>query len=476
MDSGLKRQLLRIITSAPDDRRAWLQSSTGGSTIRRPAVATISKAIEQFQAGQSSSRWFVLPGLRGVGKTTILTQLYLDLEVESSRKFFLSLEQIKLLGASMQDVLETLEELSGSRLEKLSEPVYIFLDEVQYLKDWALGLKIIFDRGPKTFVVCTGSSAISLQSNPDIARRSLSIPVRPLDFAEYSAFQTQTETFPDKKLREGLRHCLLEAKSYQEVFGGLQSLNGEVERYWQDLDQNASLNDYIHFGNLPFTLKIAGRYDRWQAIDALLDESLSKDIGRLTRYHDTVVTAFPALLCLLAESDVISLHRLAKITGFNKRTITGMLQTLCDTEILNPIRPAGSAYRQVNRPSKYLFTSPAMRLALAKRSGLADDPEEKIAGKLLEDVVGLYLKQFLPGRDLHYDPKAGGADFVLFHSGLAGTAIALEVGRQKSDARQVRQTLQAIEGRYGLVVGNSELDVNPAARTVFVPLKYFLLA
>ena len=480
MDASSKQKLIRIIDTAADDRQAWLQSSTGSSVICRPPVSTIRNSIGKFQSGEPTDRWFILPGLRGVGKTTILTQLYLGLKTDRSQKFFLSLERVKLLRVNMQDILEVLEELVGERLEKLQEPIYIFMDEVQYLEDWALGLKIIFDRAPKAFIVCTGSSAISLQSNPDVARRSLAIHVHPLDFTEYVAFKNHRDSrpavTPAPSLKEGLQRYLLESKSYLEVFSGLQSFGEEVERYWRNLDYPANLNDYIHFGNLPFTFKAADESARWQAIDTLLDESLAKDIGRLTRYQDTVSTAFPTLLHLLAESDVISLYSLSKTTGFNKRTLMSMLQTLCDTEILNPIKPIGSAYRQANRPSKYLFTSPAMRLALAKRSGVAARPEEKMSGKLLEDAVGLYLKHLLPNRDLHYDSKAGGADFILFHSPVTSSAIVLEVGWRKKDARQARQTLQTVNGRYSLIVTNSELDIDTAAKAVFVPLKYFLLA
>ena len=479
MDSDIRRALTRIIASAPSDRLAWLKASTQQSNIHRQAFQQIRVSLKQFQANSISSRWFILPGLRGVGKTTILTQLYLELPNKTPCNFFLSLERIRILGAGIKDVLAVLEELVGSSLETAQQPIYIFLDEVQYLDDWALGLKTIFDRAPRIFMVCTGSSAIGLQSNPDVARRSLTIPVYPLDFTEYVAFKNhysrQSELTLSAELRDELQSALLKSQDCQSVFMQLQKLSGEVTRYWSQIDKKTYLDEYMRFGTLPFIFQIDDEFSKWSLVDALLNESLAKDVGQFAQMHNAVIAAFPALLRLLAESDTISMHRIATITGFNKRTVMNMLQALCVTEILNPISPSGSAYRQINRPNKYLFTSSAMRLSLAKKAGMSGVLVSRMSGKLLEDIVGLYLKRISSSSAVHYDSKPGGADFILFNLHSIGTAIPIEVELHKRNARQIWQTLQKIEGKYGLVITDTELDIDPDNKTVFIPLEYFLL-
>lgn len=479
MKPSIKRDLIKIITSAPVDRKTWLEANTQHSNIHRQAFWEIKDHLDKFRRKEIASQWFILPGLRGVGKTTILTQLYLDLPSNTPHKFFLSLERIHLLNAKIKDVLAVIEELVVEQLEALEQPVYLFIDEVQYLDKWALGLKIAFDRMPRVFIVCTGSSAIKLQSNPDVARRSLTIPVYPLDFTEYIAFKHHYKSLPapskSNDLQEKLRQALLESRNYQGVFAQLQKLRGDVSLYWKNLNAQACIKDYMRFGSLPFTLKIEGNSSKWRTVDALLEESLAKDVSHLARTQSSVSMLFPGLLRLLAELDTISLHRLSKIIGLNKRTLINMLSSLCSAEILNPIRPSGSAYRQVNRPNKYLFTTPAMRLTLAMKAGLTDDSRSGIEGRLMEDVVGLYLKRIVPGGLVHYDSKPGGADFILFNFGSADTAIPIEVGLKKRRADQAWQTLQRTKGKYGLVVTNTGLDIEPEMATVFVPLEYFLL-
>ena len=479
MDPRIKRDLTQIIASAPADRLSWLEASTQQSGIRRQAFWEVKAPLDRFQANSTGSQWLIMPGLRGVGKTTVLTQLYLSLPEETPHKFFLSLERIQLLGAEMRDVLAVIEELVGDNLEAVKQPVYLFMDEVQHLENWALGLKTVFDRTPRAFIVCTGSSAIALQSNPDVARRSLTMPIYPLSFVEYVTFRRHYEQLPDIPPPAGLdaklRQALLGSKDCQSVFLQLQKSRRQVTQYWTNFDKQDYLDDYMRFGNLPFIFKMDNKAYGWRSVDSLLGESLAKDVGSFARTRSAVTAAFPALLRLLSESDTISLQRISKITGFNKRTVMNMLQTLCSTEILNPVHPVGSAYRQVNRPNKYLFTSPAMRLALAMKAGMPGDIPERMSGKLLEDIVGLYLKRSLPSGLLHYDSRSGGADFVAFYLGGDNAAIPIEVGRQKREARQAYQTLQRVKGKYGLVVTDGRLAMDPALKSVFVPLEYFLL-
>ena len=479
MNPDLKQNLSNIILAAPKERRAWLESNTKNSNIHRQAFWRIKALLDDFYQGSQSKYWFIMPGLRGVGKSTILTQLYLSL-TNADYKFFLSLERIKLLGAEIKDILDVLEESIGKPLETFKQPVYLFLDEVQYLKDWALGLKVFYDRLPQVFIVCTGSSAIELQSNADVARRSLMIPIYPLDFKEYVNFKRHYNQQESIQVPTGLDQeigdILFKSENHQSLFYKLQSLNKPVEVYWRSLDKSALSSDYMRFASLPFVLG-SGLFqeDCWQMVDRLLSESLSKDATQSSNLSGLALEALETCLRLLAESDCISLHRLSKIMGLNKRTIVNMLKVLCNTDILNPISPLGSSYQQINKPSKYLFTSPALRLTLAIKAGMSQRQIDHLEGHLLEDMVGMYLKRIISFTKICYDAQPGGADFVIGDLIRPQSVIALEVGLSKNQAHQTAKTLQKIKGKYGLVVTNGDLKLDLEAKSVFVPLEYFLL-
>ena len=103
-----------------------------------------------------------MAGLRGVGKTTLLAQLYLHPQLKTASKFYLSLDQAQFLGAQMQDVERALAFRLGRPLTEAKELIFIFLDEVHCLPQWSLAAKILYDRCRRLFLVCTSSSALAL--------------------------------------------------------------------------------------------------------------------------------------------------------------------------------------------------------------------------------------------------------------------------------------------------------------------------
>ena len=486
MNTDLKDRILEIITSAPADRSNWIEANTQNSGIQRRAFMKAKMHLDNFIKTPSNNNWLIMPGLRGIGKTTILTQLYNQTPSPNNRKFFISLERVRLIGGSMEDVIDVIEEVAGEKLDSIDEPIYIYLDEVQYLDNWSLSLKTVFDRTRKIFIACTGSSAIALQTNPDIARRSLKIPIHPLCFTEYVMIRQSTEglrniTFPDTGLAKELKKILFDSANEQEVYIGIQNLRLRISNYWRRLDDRQSyVNDYVKFGTLPFTLHDTAETIRWQKINALLTESLARDVDSTEKFDSATRSMFPRLLFLLASSDVISHANIASTLNINVRTLISMLDTLVKTEIIHPILPRGSAYKQVSQPIKYLFTSPAIRTAICTSGGiLGEERASHLRGRLLEDVVGMYLKRiFNPSETpaiVEYDYGSGGADFIVSRTGQKGNSIAIEVGVKKRTAQQTHTTLKRIDAKYGLIISGANLSIDSSKKSVFVPFEPFLL-
>lgn len=486
MNAETHTNIFEIISSAPRNRDSWIAANTNGKNTLRLSYVKAEKHLSTF-ADDGSSRWIIMPGLRGIGKTTILTQLYLATEAPYNRKFYVSLERIKLAGGNTSDVVSVIEELAGSSLEEIDEPLYLFLDEVQFAEDWALTLKTVYDRAPHIFIACTGSSAIALQSNPDIARRSVKIPIHPLCFTEYVMIRQAHDNgissiqYPDDKLANDIRQALFQSSDERQVYAKLQAIAPRVSAYWKKLSGKADyIYDYFKFGTLPFTLKESETVIRWQRINGLLNESLARDVDIPEQFDSSTRSMFPRLLFLIANSDTISHAKLSDTLNINPRTVASMLDTLQQTEILNGILPRGSAYKQISKPTKYLFTSPAMRAALCVSGGLlGEEKASTLRGRLTEDAAGLYLKRLLhPGETpaiLEYDHSRGGADFIVSLNGVRDESIAIEVGNKKGNARQVAHTLELNGGKYGLVVSSSPLSLDTAKRAVFVPFEFFLL-
>lgn len=127
----------------------------------------------------------VISGLRRVGKSVLMYQLVqelLDSGADKSSILYFSFDQ---KSEELLDILQQYKELSGRDWEKAK--AYVFLDEIQKLKDWSSKLKLIYDRFPKIKFVISGSSSFSVvkEAVKNLAGRHFEVNVRPLGFAEY---------------------------------------------------------------------------------------------------------------------------------------------------------------------------------------------------------------------------------------------------------------------------------------------------
>ncbi|HMR73018.1 MAG TPA: hypothetical protein PKD68_03355, partial [Candidatus Saccharibacteria bacterium] len=126
MEQNIQDNILEIITSAPADRASWVSASTFGRGVKRRAFKRAEKFLHSFIQNPANSTWLIMPGLRGIGKTTILSQLYDTAPATPTRKFYVSMERISLIGGTTNDVIGAIEEIMGEQFDTVEDPVYIF--------------------------------------------------------------------------------------------------------------------------------------------------------------------------------------------------------------------------------------------------------------------------------------------------------------------------------------------------------------
>ena len=532
MLTDLQKLLLAKVEQGRQKTLDIIDSNTVGTGFKRPIYHELAKSIEGFLADKTAhSQWTIITGLRGVGKTTLLAQLYQHPSLENCAKFYLSLDEIHAAGATIDDISTVIESCIKARIARTESPVFVFLDEVHFLPQWSLTTKVLFDNSRNLFLICTGSSAISFWSNPDIGRRAKMISLPPLSFQEFLgiegvyrevALKSYTQEYDEKPKAPSLsmgvstkiKQALFDATSVRETYDQIKPLESEIERQKVPSD---SLDNYINFyGSLPYATVIKQQkgyyqdeidFDVWSATSPLdekpsrpdkqpsnaeirdrviqtLNTLFLRDLEALGRFDSKTKSKFLRLLLMLANASDINLRKISKNLGLNVLTVQNMLKALSDAEIITPIAPAGASLGKISKPYKYLFSSPGLRLALSnsqpslpEKSGGAGN--DRLRGQLLEDTVAMYLKRLFirqPTTGLvEYDARAGGADFIVMPQGLKSGAIIIEVGYGKTTAKQVASTLKHFKGRYGLVITNQSLALDEKNSAVFVPLKTFLM-
>jgi predicted AAA+ superfamily ATPase len=96
----------------------------------------------------------ILYGLRGLGKTTLLSQIYhyARLKIEPNKVLYFSMDELKLNDIKLFDALKAYSEIFN--INPYKDKLILLLDEIQYEKHWDLVLKNLYDT-TNIFIIAT---------------------------------------------------------------------------------------------------------------------------------------------------------------------------------------------------------------------------------------------------------------------------------------------------------------------------------
>lgn len=462
------------IAQADFRARAYVFDAQNKKRPNRNIFIRIQSHLDQFLAGNKAYRWVALTGLRGAGKTTIMYQLYHAKKNLDGYFLILSVDEItQTLGSNINEVVNVFEEIIGRPITNLDKPLFLFLDEVQYDEKWGLALKTVYDRASNVFIFSTGSAAALIKSNSDIARRAIYEKIYPLSFTEF--IKIKRDKYEIRGLAQELRKIIFAGQSAGEVFVSLKKQERKINEYYQGLSR-LDFENYLYYGSLPFMIAMENEALVYDQISGSLERVINKDIPQMSGLSSDIIGKIAGILYAVADMDALNFTTLAEKFGISRPKIAEIFSVLEQTEILHRIYPYGSHFKQVTqKPSKYLFSSPTFRAMYYKTIGNIIT-EQNMRGKLLEDLVGMYLYRLgdkKPTFSLTYDSAKGGADFIV---SLGENKIVIEVGANKKEYRQVRQTAEKVKADYSIIISDNDLEYSEANNAVKIPLKYFLLA
>ena len=154
---------------------------------RRAYLSGFSKLVKEMEV----NRAVVLLGPRRVGKTIMVyhaIQWLMDEVGVSGRDIlYLSLETPIYSGLAIETLVRRFQRLFD---RPAGTPLYVFFDEIQYLKGWEVHLKSLVDTFRGIQFVATGSAAAALKAKSveSGAGRFTEFQLPPLTFAEYLRF------------------------------------------------------------------------------------------------------------------------------------------------------------------------------------------------------------------------------------------------------------------------------------------------
>jgi len=146
-----------------------------------------------------------LIGLRRTGKTTILKQLidYLIKSKKVKREYilFYSFDEEQ---SKIENIVTEYETKLGKDILEIKDRIYIFLDEIQKLKNWQNQVKYYYDnyQNIKFFVSGSSSLFIKKHTQESLAGRIYEFILNPLSFEEFLVFKNKEEMLKKRRLFE----------------------------------------------------------------------------------------------------------------------------------------------------------------------------------------------------------------------------------------------------------------------------------
>jgi len=261
------------------------------------------------------SRIVVLTGMRQVGKTTLMRQIYNT--IETKHKLFLDLEnplnQKLFEEENFDNILANFKKLGFS----LGKKSFIFLDEVQSAPDIVKAVKYLYDHYQIKFFL-TGSSSFYLKNlfPESLAGRKVVYELFPLDFEEFLLFKEKQRKTPFR--------FLLKAKNKNRV---------SYQLY------NKLLEEYLEYGGFPAVVLSEDKEIKREILGDIFTSYFEKDVRSLADFRELNKLRDLILLLTNRVGSKIEISKIASEIGVSRETVYSYLNFLEKTYFIFLISP-----------------------------------------------------------------------------------------------------------------------------------------
>lgn len=367
----------------------------------------------------ASSEAIIITGMRRVGKTTLL-RFIMD-KIASENKIFLDLENPANQKYFEEDNYDGIAD--GLRLLglDLGKKGYVFLDEIQFVKNIPSVVKYLHDHYNIKFFL-SGSSSFYLKNlfSESLAGRKHIFELFPLSFQEFMQFKNPKMTL----------NVLGKNKVSQAMFG-------QVDRYYKE---------YIAYGGFPGVVQKESIREKTSMLEDIFSSYFQLEVVQLGDFKKINVIRDLMLLLMERVGSKLDVQKLSRELGVSRETINNYIAFLENTYFISLIRPFSR-----NRDSEIRS---AQKFYLCD-SGLVNHFARVSAGALFEQVIFSALKNL--GEVSYYQKKSGvEIDFILDKK----TAYEVKLMPYDQDVKKLRSLSGELKLKNYKIISQkySELD------------------
>ncbi len=358
----------------------------------------------------------IITGIRRCGKSSLLKLILNKLKLTKTDFLYINFNDERLINFNDENYQNILDYLEENGYNKRS---YLFLDEIQEVKNWEKWVDRIKEKFP---IIITGSNSqlLSSEISTILTGRSISISLFPFSFREYLNYKkiNLTNYLLDTKLQNKIK---LNFKEYYSM-GGMPKMIIEKDNIiLKELYENIIYRDIVRRFN----------------------PNLTKPIKEISIYLLSNVSSDVSLRTLSKVSGIKNLGVLSEIySSFEKAFLFFMIN-----------RFDYSIKKQIQNPKKVY----SIDVGFPNNLGFKFSED---LGNIFENLVAISLKQ--EGFEIYYYREKVECDFVIREKAKITKAIqATYELNDKNREREIRGLLEAMNKfglREGLILTYDEED------------------
>lgn len=300
-----------------------------------------------------TSRFSIIIGQRGVGKTTAMIQKILSAnnnDVFTKNALYVPVDHFVVGSRSIFEIAEAFYNLGGQM---------ICFDEIHKYAGWSGELKSIYDSLQKLTILASGSSAMEIQKGShDLSRRAVIYPMTGLSFREYIDLAANIKMAPI------VLQNLLEAheKFSYDLITATESKKKKIL---------ALFKEYLQFGYYPYFTEFDDISVYYIALEQGIRATIESDLLSIyPALSGSSIKKIKRLLAVIAESAPFTpdLKRLKKIVEIgDERTLKNYLKYLEDGGVIMSLAKKVSGFGALEKPEKIYLNNTNQIYAISKK-------------------------------------------------------------------------------------------------------------
>lgn len=370
-----------------------------------------------------TSRFSVIVGQRGIGKTTAMVQHLLERyggDKYSRKALYIQADHFLTARSSLYEIADEFYSLGGE---------FICFDEIHKYPGWSMELKSIFDTFPNLKMLASGSSALEItKGSHDLSRRAVVYRMYGMSFREYIGMNCG---------------IYFDSLALDIILAGHQkaadAVIGELEKH--GLKVLALFKEYLARGYYPYFQEYVEISQFYMTLEQNVHTTLENDLLAIHQsLNGSSIRKIEKLLSIISSlvpftPDMKNLKSQLEIG--DERTLKTYLKYLEDAGVILTIAKSGKGLRALEKPEKIYLNNPNLYHALAEGGNPG-------VGAMRETF---FLNMMRTG---HTVSVPGKGDF------LVDDAITFEVGGKSKDAGQIKDIANAWLALDGIEIGHGK--------------------